>query len=217
MQYSIIIPVRDEADTIARCLGRLAVYRDRAEVIVVDGGSRDETVVLATPLCDRLLSAEPGRALQMNAGARQATGEFLLFLHADTVLPGLPTIIGGQSWGFYRVCLSGSTVGLGVVAWFMNLRSKLTHVATGDQALFVHRSMFKRLGGFAEIALMEDIDLCKRLRRLGRPAIQQQAVVTSSRRWEQRGLVRTVLTMWILRLAYVLGVQPSRLARLYYG
>jgi len=186
-------------------------------VIVADGGSDDGTPELARPLCDRLVSAPRGRALQMNAGAREATGDVLLFLHADTVLP--PDAVGAISrsmndhaWGRFDVEIEGSHPLLKVVAWSMNLRSRLTGIATGDQAIFVRRGAFP---GFAGIALMEDIAFSKAMKRRGAPACLRSRVRTSGRRWESRGVLRTVLLMWRLRLAYALGADPARLAEKY--
>jgi rSAM/selenodomain-associated transferase 2 len=219
---SIIIPVLDEASGIGACLQPLQPLRDRAQILVVDGGSSDDTVALAAPLCDQVLQAPRGRASQMNAGARRATGRFLLFLHSDTLLPPPAQWLeqlsaDAPSWGFFPVRLSGADWRLRVVAWFMNRRSALTKIATGDQGLLVEASAWNRLGGFAALPLMEDIEACRRLRRQARPWIAGQPVVTSSRRWESHGLTRTVLVMWWLRFAYWLGVSPERLASYYYG
>jgi rSAM/selenodomain-associated transferase 2 len=219
-RLSIIMPVLDEEPGIATMLQGLSGLRARgAEVIVVDGGSRDNTVALARPLCDRLVAAPRGRAAQMNAGASAARGEVLLFLHADTQLPsdadrlildGLAT--ARAAWGRFDVRIAGRHPLLPVVAATMNLRSRLTGIATGDQAIFIARSAFAAIGGFPDIALMEDIALSRRLKRLGRPLCLRARVTTSGRRWEKHGVMRTILTMWRLRLAFFFGAAPGKLA-----
>ena len=220
---SIIVPVLDEASHIEAALRPLAPLRGHgAEVIVVDGGSRDATVRLAEPHADRVLESPRGRAVQMNAGARAARGDVLLFLHADTVLPpGADALVagvlqpGGCVWGRFDVAIAGADPLLAVVAALMNARSRLTGVATGDQAIFVRREAFVAAGGYPEIPLMEDVALSKALKRLGRPACLAERVVTSGRRWERHGTLRTILLMWRLRLEYALGADPRRLARRY--
>lgn len=224
---SVIVPVLNERANVQAALERLAVLRDRgAEVIVVDGGSADGTreAAEATGLADRVISAQRGRALQMNAGAAMARGESLVFLHADTYLPeGADDRIaralgnGTEGWGRFDVRIEGRSPWLAVVAYFMNVRSRLTGIATGDQALFVSRSLFERVGGFPVQALMEDIELSARLRRIRRPESLRDKVVTSGRRWEGHGVWRTILLMWRLRLAYFFGASPERLHAKYYG
>jgi len=217
---SIIIPCLNEADCIADTLAALGPARRRgAEVIVVDGGSNDGTVDCAAPLADVVISAERGRAAQMNAGAARARSEILLFLHADTRLPdaGDALIIDGlkrgrRSWGRFDVRIDGRHPLLRAVERLMNVRSRLTGIATGDQAIFVTRTLFTAAGGFPEMPLMEDIELSKRLKRFGAPLCLNHCIVTSGRRWEKRGVLRTILLMWGLRLAYWLGVDPRRLA-----
>jgi rSAM/selenodomain-associated transferase 2 len=186
-------------------------------VIVADGGSGDGTPRLAQPHCDRVVHCGRGRALQMNAGARAASGDALLFLHADTRLPAFSDelvldALKERAWGRFDVAIDSSRPLLRVVAWAMNLRSRLTGIATGDQAIFVRRGAF---AGFPEIALMEDNAFSAAMRRAARPACLRSRVVTSGRRWESRGVLRTVLLMWRLRLLYFLGTAPERLARLY--
>jgi rSAM/selenodomain-associated transferase 2 len=215
LKLSVVVPVLDEAAGIRAALEALAPLRSRGhEVILVDGGSSDPTVALAAGLCDRVLSAPRGRAAQMNAGARVATGEVLVFLHADTRLPARADqlIPNSSTWGRFDVAIEGRHPLLKVVASAMNLRSRLTGIATGDQAIFVRRDAFP---GFPEIALMEDVALSKLLKRRGAPACLRQRVVTSGRRWESRGVLRTIFLMWRLRLLYFLGVSPELLARRY--
>jgi rSAM/selenodomain-associated transferase 2 len=220
-----VVPALNEAERICAFLEALQPLRRRgAEVILADGGSRDGTIAAGSPLVDRVVSSPRGRALQMNAGAAAATGDVLLFLHADSSLPdnadqlilqGLSA--SGQQWGRFDVRLSGNTVMLRVVERMMNLRSRLTGVATGDQGIFVARALFDEVGGFPEIPLMEDIAMSKSLRRRSRPLCLADRIVTSSRRWERHGVWRTMALMWRLRLAYFLGAEPARLARIYYG
>ncbi len=220
---SIIVPALDEARAIAATLSALAPLRAKgAEVIVVDGGSRDATREIAEPLCDRVLAAPRGRAAQMNAGARECRGAILLFLHADTRLPvdALDAIeaafaSGRHAWGRFDVRIEGRSPLLAVVAFFMNLRSRLTGIATGDQAMFVTRKAFTAAGTFPFIPLMEDIVLSRRLKQLGAPICLSTRVLTSGRRWEKHGVLWTILLMWRLRLAFTLGADPERLARRY--
>lgn len=217
---SIIVPCLNEAEGIGQALAALAPLRARgAEVIVVDGGSSDGTVERAAPLADSVISARRGRASQMNAGAARARGEIMLFLHADTLLPEFADalIVEGlkrsrRGWGRFDVVISGGNPLLQVVARLMNVRSRLTGIATGDQAIFVTRSLFTAAGGYPEIALMEDIALSKRLKRFGRPLCLRHRLLASGRRWEKHGVVRTILLMWRLRLAFWLGADPGKLA-----
>ena len=222
---SVVIPVLDEAGTLPQTLLPLQPVRGRdAEVIVVDGGSRDETRRAALPLSDRVLDAPRGRARQMNAGAAAASGRVLLFLHADTRLPpGWAPMVRealdnhGREWGRFDVRLDGAHPMLRVIERAMNLRSRLSGIATGDQAIFVSRAAFREAGGFPDIALMEDIALSRVLRAHSRPACLRAPVVTSSRRWERDGIARTIVLMWRLRLRYALGADPNDLARQYRG
>jgi rSAM/selenodomain-associated transferase 2 len=219
---SIVVPVLDEAAGIAAALAPLQRLRQaRVEVLVVDGGSRDATLEVATPLADLVLVAPRGRGSQMNAGAARARGATLLFLHADTRLPAgavdavAAAIAAGACWGRFDVAIEGRLAGLGMVATMMNLRSRLTGIATGDQAIFVTRAAFEQVGGFPDLPLMEDIALSTRLKRIARPACLRQRVVTSGRRWEKHGLWRTILAMWRLRLRFFFGADPQALAREY--
>lgn len=219
---SFIVPVLNEAAAIAPLLRDLRERYPGAELLVVDGGSTDHTVTAAGPHCDRVLQSATGRALQMNAGARDAVGDYVFFLHADSS-PNVPLarlllyLSARPAWGFCPVRLSGTRRAFRVIEWFINCRSRLTRIATGDQMLFVQRELFLALGGYDAIPLMEDVALCKRLRPLAAPLVLDEPVQTSSRRWEQRGVARTVLQMWGLRLAYFAGVSPARLWRHYYG
>ncbi len=218
----IVIPVFNEGSTLAVRLKALAPLRARgAELVVVDGGSIDDTWAIASALADQLLLAPRGRASQMNAGARDARTETLLFLHADTQLPdGADLLVAhalraGHHWGRFDVRIDGSPAALRMVARLMNLRSRLTGIATGDQAIFVRRSVFESQGGFADLPLMEDVELSTRLRRHSAPACIQTPVITSGRRWEQHGVWRTIALMWWLRAAYFSGVNADALARWY--
>ena len=219
---SFVIPVLNEQEVIVPLLKDLRARYPGSELIVVDGGSTDQSAALARPLCEQLLSAPADRALQMNAGGQSASGEYVLFLHADT----LPQITSGRlldylakmpQWGFCRVQLSGTSRVFRVIEWFMNQRSRITQVATGDQMIFVRKSVFEQTAGFDAIPLMEDVAYCKRLRQLAPPLVIAEPVATSSRRWEVHGVVPTVVRMWLLRLAYFIGVSPGTLARHYYG
>jgi rSAM/selenodomain-associated transferase 2 len=221
-RLSIIMPVLDEAPAIEAALAALSPYRGRGmEVIVVDGGSRDGTRALAHPLADRVLSAPRGRAAQMNAGAAVAHGETLLFLHADTRLPDDADILvrdglarSGRAWGRFDVRFDRGGL-LSLIAFTMNLRSRWTGIATGDQALFVTRAAFDAVDGFPSIALMEDVALSAHLKRIGRPLCLYARVTTSARRWRNNGTLRTVFLMWRLRMAYFFGADPAQLARHY--
>ena len=225
MRLSIVIPALNESGNIVATLTPLQSMRSRcAEVILVDGGSSDATTQLAAPLVDCVVTARKGRALQMNAGAAAATGDILLFLHADSILPsGADQLIldGLQSdtrvWGRFDISIEGRHFFLPVVAWCMNFRSRLTGMATGDQGLFMTVEAFSQAGGFANIPLMEDLALCAALRKGGPPICLRQKISTSGRRWEKHGVWRTILLMWRLRLAYFFGADPGDLHRAYYG
>ena len=218
MKLSIVVPVLNEAAVIGGTLRSLAPLRARGhEVVVADGGSEDRTREIAARLADRVVLAPRGRARQMNAGAAAAGGDALLFLHADTRLPaGADDLVcrsmEHHAWGRFDVRIEAAHPLLRVVAFAMNLRSRLTGIATGDQAIFVRREAFP---GFPEIALMEDIAFSKAMKRHSPPACLREKAVTSGRRWVQRGVLRTVLLMWRLRLEYFLGAAPDELARRY--
>lgn len=219
---SIIIPVLNEARGIVALLQSVQGLRAMGgEIIVVDGGSRDNTLALAQTLADLVATAPRGRSSQMNAGAAIAHAPALLFLHADTVLPEgaldsvLRAIQQGAVWGRFDVAISGTASGLGLIGTMMNWRSRLSGIATGDQAIFVRRDVFEQMGGFSDLPLMEDIDFSRRMKRIGRPACLSEKVSTSGRRWEKHGVLRTILLMWSLRLRYFLGADPADLAREY--
>lgn len=222
---AVILPVRNEADTLETALTELFARHNPSEVIVVDGGSRDATRAIAVGFAShhpvRVLDAPAGRASQMNAGASAARADILLFLHADTRLPpnalgrAREAVGGGHAWGRFDVRLDDARFVYRAIEWFMNRRSALTGIATGDQAIFVRRDVFESVGGYAPIALMEDIELSRRLKRRGSPARLADPVTTSARRWERYGVVRTVLRMWWLRFLFWLGVSPAHLARWY--
>lgn len=224
MRLAVVIPALDEADHLAALLPDLLAREPDAEVVVVDGGSRDATraIVARSPRA-RLLEAPRGRARQMNAGAGAVGGDALLFLHADTRLPdgasaaitralADPTVVGGR----FDVRFDNPRRIYRMIAWFMNRRSRLTGISTGDQAIFVRRAVFEAMGGFADIRLMEDVDFTRRLKRRGAVAALALRVTTSARKWEREGPGRTTLRMWALRLLYALGASPEVLHRWYY-
>jgi rSAM/selenodomain-associated transferase 2/rSAM/selenodomain-associated transferase 1 len=222
MKIAIVVPVLNEAATLAARLQALAPLRARgAEVLVVDGGSSDGTATVAQPLADRLLQAPRGRASQLNAGAAATRADVLVFLHADTQLPAnadhliKQALASGHRWGRFEVHIEGRHPLLPLVAWFMNHRSRLTGIATGDQAVFVQRRLFDSVGGFAALPLMEDIELSRRLKAIEAPACLRERVITSGRRWDQHGFWRTVLLMWRLRAAHALGADVHTLALRY--
>jgi len=222
VRLSIVIPTLNEADGIVEALTALTPLRALGhEVIVVDAGE-DGTAELARSRADRVLRGPRGRAAQMNRGAAAARGDVLVFLHADTRLPASADrliadglAVTGRAWGRFDVRLSGGQPSLRIVEASMNWRSRLTGIATGDQAIFVTRDRFRAVGGYPEMALMEDVALSKALKRLGPPLCLRARVTTSSRRWERDGVVRTVLLMWSLRLRYFFGADPGDLARRY--
>lgn len=223
MRLSIVVPTLNEAPGIAAALAALAPLRAAGhEVLVIDGGSDDGTPDLAAPRADRVAAAPRGRASQMNAGARLASGDVLLFLHADTRLPPradrlvLEGLAGsGRAWGRFDVRIDGRHPLLGFVGALMNARSRWTGIATGDQAIFVRRDAFAAVGGFPPLALMEDVALSAALKRISAPLCLRERATTSGRRWEARGVLRTVVLMWWLRLRYFLGASPERLAERY--
>ena len=222
-RISVILPALNEAAGIVETLQAMQEMRVRGlEIIVVDGGSIDNTVALCTPLADRVIIAATGRARQMQAGTAMAHGSILWFLHADSRPPldadrAITTALdfGSHHWGRFDVCFHQASLLLSTVATLMNLRSRLTGIATGDQGIFVTRELFERVNGYPQIPLMEDIALSCRLKQHTRPACLEDRLVTSARRWQSQGTLRTILLMWSLRLAYFLGVSPARLAQFY--
>lgn len=217
---SIIIPTLNEADQLQATLKYLSRSIDTAqvEILISDGGSSDSSFDIIAKYPCRIINSAVGRARQMNYAASQARGEWLLFLHGDSRLPEdwQSLIRQSQDWGFFPLKLSGAHWLLRIIERAVSLRSSITHVATGDQALFFRRSLFNRINGFDEIPLMEDIAISKKARRISKPDIADQVIVTSSRRWEKNGIIKTVCLMWWLRLAYWLGASPERLHRIYY-
>jgi rSAM/selenodomain-associated transferase 2 len=228
-RLTIVIPVLDEAAIIADALRALAPLRaGGAEVIVVDGGSSDGTVALARPLADRVIVGRRNRGAAMNAGAALGSGDVFVFLHADTTPPdradqviaaalacGPSDRASGRVWGRFDLRITGRHPLLALVARMINWRSRLTSIATGDQAIFATREAFWSVGGFPDLPLMEDIALSRKLKRLSRPCCITAPAVTSGRRWDRHGLWHTIVLMWRLRLAYYLGAAPARLALSY--
>jgi rSAM/selenodomain-associated transferase 2 len=223
MQLSIIIPCLNEASGIHFFLSRLQRFRPECELILVDGGSDDNTVKISEPFVDQVIHSQPGRAVQMNVGADVAHADVLMFLHADTFLPddALTQIVfaidSGHHWGRFDVRLVGNHILLPMISALMNYRSGLTHIVTGDQVLFVGKALFYKMGKYPEIALMEDIALSKILKSKGEPYLVRSRVETSARRWLQFGIIKTVFLMWWCRLQYFFGIDPTYLQRLYLG
>ena len=224
MSLSIIIPAVNEAENLGTLLHELTNGSPHnVEIIVVDGGSSDNTRQIASQYTDKIITSVRGRAKQMNAGAFVASGNIFWFLHADSQLSNdLLSDMMLQSkhkkvWGFFKIRLSGRNVIFRIIEFMMNRRSCITGIATGDQGIFISKDLFLALGGFAEIPLMEDIAITKQLKKKQRPlCMKQHQLTTSSRRWEERGILRTVLLMWRLRLAYFLGADPEQLVKQYY-
>lgn len=224
MKLSIVIPTLNEQLALPATLAALAsIPPSTCEIIVADGGSTDSTTDIATAAGVRVISTARGRAVQMNAGARVATGDVLLFLHADTVPPVAKVTLvaawlarSGRVWGRFDVRIAGRARSLAVVATLINLRSRLSGIATGDQAIFMTRLAYEGVGGFPDQPLMEDVEISMRLKRtFGRPLCLRRRVTTSGRRWDERGPLRTIVLMWRLRLAYWIGAAPQDLARAY--
>jgi len=222
-RLTIIVPMLNEAEALPQLLVQLSACSARGcEIILVDGGSTDGSDTLARQAGFTVLNAQRGRARQMNAGVARASGDIYLFLHADTLLPDsadsliLEALSNSRSgWGRFDVQISGVSVWFPIIARMINLRSRLSGIATGDQAIFVQRELFDQVGGFPDQPLMEDIELSRQLNKLSAPVCLHARVTTSGRRWETRGVIRTVLLMWRLRLAYYLGVPAESLARSY--
>lgn len=223
MRLSIIIPALNEADNILATLAPLQAMRARGvEVILADGGSVDATKTLAAPLLDFVIDSARGRATQMNAGARAASGEALLFLHADSQLPVNADFLikdalsrARIAWGRFDVAIEGTHVMLPIIAAFMNARSRATGIATGDQGVFATRAAFEACGGFPDQPLMEDIEFSSQMRKIAPPICLADKIITSGRRWEKHGVWRTILLMWWLRLRYWLGASPAEIHRAY--
>jgi len=223
MKISVIIPALNEEKTISTTLLSLQAMRKAGhEIIVADGGSNDRTVEYTKQYANTTLICNRGRARQMNRGAAYATGDILLFLHADTTLPENSDYVieqaltgNDKSWGYFDISLSGNNYIYRIIEASINFRSGITRIASGDQALFVYRDTFTRMGGFSDIELMEDIEFCRRLKLSSKPARINDCVITSSRRWENQGIAQTILRMWMLRLAYYCGVKPRLLQKFY--
>ncbi len=222
MPISAIVPTLNEEKSVAATLERLRAAGPETEIVLADGGSSDRTVEKARPWCNRVLVTERGRARQMNAGAAASRGEILLFVHADTLVPlgyvaeiaaalADARVVGGR----FDVSLDDGRLAFQLIGRLISLRSRLTRTATGDQAIFVRRDLFERLGGFPEIELCEDLEFARRLKRLGKIACLRNTVTTSARRWQREGLARTVLRMWAIRLLYLSGAPPRLLRRFY--
>ncbi|MGE0113600.1 MAG: TIGR04283 family arsenosugar biosynthesis glycosyltransferase [Steroidobacteraceae bacterium] len=222
ISISIIVPMLNEVRQLPDLMDHLLRWKRRGcEILLVDGGSCDGSDLLAECVGFAVINAPRGRARQMNSGASRACGDVLLFLHADTRLPDdmiaqvQRSIANGYSWGRFDVNISGHARMLSVIGWMMNFRSRFTSIATGDQAMFVRKTAFEAMGGFADLPLMEDIELSQRLKQRWRPACVSAKVTTSGRRWEVRGVWRTIFLMWRLRWAYWRGVAPEMLAKEY--
>lgn len=219
---AVIVPVLNEAAGLAAIMEQARQLTiEGAQLVWVDGGSTDGTAQLLQAGGFQVVASQPGRALQMNTGAAWVTSDRLLFLHADTTLPlsalsEVQRALSGRFvWGRFDVRIQGRSRWLPVVAFMMNVRSRCTGIATGDQALFMTRAAFDAVGGFPAQALMEDIDMSRKLKRLSAPACLRSKATTSGRRWDTRGAWRTILLMWKLRWAYWRGAAPDDIARAY--
>jgi rSAM/selenodomain-associated transferase 2 len=222
LKLSVIVPMLNEAASIARTLKAIGIGAPDAEIIVVDGGSTDDSVEVARPLCDVVISATRGRALQMNSGAARASGNALVFVHADTIVPvsfasdieaalADPEVVGGR----FDLRLDDPRPLCVLIGALISIRSRISRTGTGDQAIFVRKNIFESLGGFPDMAICEDLDFSRRLKRIGRVACLRSKVMTSARRWRKGGIMRTVIRMWTIRSLYLAGVSPTRLARMY--
>jgi len=222
LRLSVIVPMLNEADAIAATLAAIRIGAPKAKIVVVDGGSTDGSIEIARPRCDVVIISERGRARQMNAGAARASGDAMVFVHSDTIVPQSfardiesaladPLVVGGR----FDVRLDDDHPLCMLIGALISLRSRLSRTATGDQAIFVRKTIFEALGGFPDMPICEDLDFARRLKRAGRVACLRTRVITSARRWRRGGIIRTVLRMWSIRLLYLAGVSPSRLSRLY--
>lgn len=223
MKLAVVVPILNEERTIAATLRALRSGAPTARIIVIDGGSDDHSVKMAGPLCDSIVHSARGRGRQMNAGAALAAdADALVFVHADTIVTAgfelaikaalvQPKVVGGR----FDVELDNRSIQYRVLETMINWRSRLMHTATGDQAIFVLREVFARLGGFAQIELCEDVDFMRRLRGEGTIACLHTRVLTSARQWQRNGFVRTILRMWTIKSLFLLGVSPGRLKRHY--
>lgn len=221
ISISVIIPVFNEATNLKQNLQRLFASLDDSssvEVIICDGDSTDQSIQIANQFPCQVTSSRPGRAQQMNVASKLAVGDWLLFLHADTSLPEqwISLLDNNLQWGFFPVKLNGQHYFFRVIETAINLRSRLSSIGTGDQALFFKRTFFGSLQGFPSLPIMEDIAICKKARQTHKPWIPLKPVITSSRRWEQNGIIKTIILMWGLRLAYWIGIDPARLHQIYY-
>ena len=223
MSISIIIPTLNEEIAIESLLQQLQPYRQQGhEVVVVDGGSKDKTIAMAESLADKVIQSEAGRTTQMNAGAEKGSGDVFWFLHADSIIyenaiNNIQFYLNekNKDWGRFNVKLSGSHFMFRIIERMMNLRSCISGIATGDQGIFVKRTIFEQVGGYPAQPLMEDIELSKKLKKISPSVCVKNVIITSSRRWEQKGILRTVLLMWRLRFLYWLGVSADKLAGQY--
>lgn len=225
MQYlSIIIPVFNESLTIKSTLINLIpLIKEGHELIIIDGGSDDDTVDICNHYTTNVFVSNKGRAAQMNCGAAKASNDMLVFLHADTILPENSAYLitnsfctSNKEWGHFKARLNGDKFILRIIEFFMNSRSCITGIVTGDQAIFIRKTLFDRINGFKNIPLMEDIEISKSLKKYSKPICIKSSVITSSRRWETNGYLKTIVLMWKLRLLYFFGVPANKLVKLYY-
>ena len=222
-KLSIIIPVLNEALFLStqRDIFK-SLISDGHEIIIVDGGSEDKSVQIARSVVNETFITKACRGYQLHFGAMKSNNDTLLFLHADSLLPEDAAILildvltqSNKHWGRFNISFSSTTPVFSIIAWFMNIRSCLTGIVTGDHAIFVSRDIYFKSGGFADITIMEDIDICKRLKKFSMPICLHDKVITSSRKWEAQGIIRTIFKMWCLRLLYFCGISTNRLEKLY--